>query len=341
MTKITIDEVRQVASLAHRRAMSDREIELAARAKDDRVTMESGQAAAALLFASRMASLIDGFPSELDLACKNGHLRGAFFRLRDGKWGVDFPAAYSAHNFVVSEAVVLEAALRAMCIDDTPAAVKAVRDIVGWNLKTLKDDIVSAAAGLHWHSVVGLMGVGNGVGHVFGFRNENEVAVALAKAAIVLDVNLGEPAIPGKMDVCTRLTNGIDFTFLKAMIEVGGAKPSVASLFSAVYANNIKGVELIVAAGVPVGSLGKDGVSVLHVAATNAVNEHHSDAGIAMFHRLAELGAPLDVVDGDGQVATDIVMDGIRRVEAGDLDGERVEIKRLEWLLEAFNVPIY
>jgi hypothetical protein len=303
--------------------------------------MESGQASAAILFASRMAGLIDGFPSELDLACKNGHLRGAFFRLRDGKWGADYPASYNAHNFIVSETVVLEAALRAMFIDDTPAALKAVRDLVGWNLKTLKDDIAAAAAGLHWHSIVGLMGVGNGVGHVFGFRNEDAVAVALAKAAVVLDVNLGEPAVPGKMDVCTRLSSRINFTFLKAMIEVGGAKPSVASLFSAVYESNIRAVELIVASGVPIGSLGKDGVSVLHVAATNAVNEHHSDDGIAMMYRLAELGAPLDVVDGDGQVATDIIMDGIRRIEAGDIDGERVEMDRLESLLQAFNVPIY
>jgi hypothetical protein len=341
MAKVTLNEVRQAASLAHRRAMSDREVEVAARAETDRITMESGQASAALLFASRMDGLIDGFPSVLDLACKNGHLKGAFFRRHDGKWGIDYPSSYSAHNLVVSQAVVIEAAARAMSIEDSHAAIATVREIVDWDLKTLKDDIVSAAARLHWHSVVGLMGVGHRVGHVFGFRNEDKVAVALAKAAVVLDINLGETVALGKTDVCTRLTNGIDFVFLKAMIEVGGAKPSVASLFSAVYANNIKGVELIVAAGVPVSSLGNRGVSVLHVAATNAVNEHHSDAGIAMFHRLAELGAPLDVVDGDGQVATDIVMDGIRRVEVGDLDGERVEIKRLEWLLEAFNVPIY
>jgi hypothetical protein len=182
------------------------------------------------------------------------------------------------------------------------------------------------------------MGVGNGVGHVFGFRDEEAVAVALAKAAVVLDVNLGEAAIPGTRDVCTRLTGRSDFTFLNAMIEIGGAKPSVAALFGAVHANNIRAVEVIVAAGVPVGSLGREGESALHVAATNAVNEHHSDDGIAMMKRLAELGVPLDVVDGDGQVATDIIMDGIRRIEAGDIDGERVEVDKLEWLLESFNV---
>ncbi|MBY3432791.1 hypothetical protein HFN89_01195 [Rhizobium laguerreae] len=337
MSKITIDQLRQVASVAHRREMSDREIEQVARMQADRLALESGPGAAGLLYVSRMASLIDGFPSDIDLTCKNGHLKGAFFRFRDGKWGVDYPVPHRPSRFIVSWTTVLEGAMRAMAIDDSQAALKTLRDHVGWNFDTLADDIVAAAAGLHRHSVLGLFSIGHDIGHVFGFRNLDAVAVALAKAAVALDVNLGTPAIPGKADICARLANRIDLPFLEAMIEVGGAKPSVEALFSVVYAHNIRGVVSILSAGVSIGSLGKDGESLLHVAASSAVSERHSDDGIAMMKKLAELGTPLDVVDGNGRTAMDIIKDGIARVQIGDLDPELVGQEELEGLVELLS----
>ncbi|MCV9964217.1 hypothetical protein OIU34_20235 [Pararhizobium sp. BT-229] len=328
MSRITIDELRIAASSAHQKDLSERERADLERRNANRIALESASAASALFFVSRMESLIDGFPADIDMTCSNGHLKGVFIRRREGKWVVDCPNP-GLTRFSASDTTVIESAMRAMSIEYSPAAVQAIRSRVGWNIGTLAEDLVSAAEGLHRHTVVGLFGVGYDVGLMFGFSNREEVAVAFAKAAVALDVNLGETTVPGKMDVCTRLTNTIDLPFLKAMIEVGGAKPGVKALFSAVFAANVEGVEAILGTGISPASVGPDGETALHVAAHTAVNEKMSSGGIRMATRLVELGVPLDVKDGSGATARDILKDGIGRIHAGDLDDDNFDMDDL------------
>ncbi len=338
MSQITIDELRKAATSAHESDLSTRERDALERRLANQLRLESAEAACALFFASRMSKMIDGFPSDIDLTCPNGNLKGAFLRRRDGKWGVDYPDYRYLSIFSASENVVIEGAMKAMSIETSPAAVKAVRERVGWKLETLADDIVSAADGLHRHTVEGLFGMGYSVGSMFGLRNTEAVAIAFAKAAVPLGVNLSGSA-PGTADICTRLTKTLDLPFLKAMIEVAGAKPSVAALFSAIYAGNVEGVEAILATGLSPDSVGSDGETGLHVAAHTAVNEHHSRGGIAVTKRLVELGASLDALDKDGATACDIVKGGIERIEAGDLDADPFDLDELSELKDLLHAP--
>lgn len=229
--------------------------------------------------------------------------------------------------------------MRAMSIEYSPTAVQAIRSRVGWNIGTLAEDLVSAAEGLHRHTVVGLFGVGYDVGIMFGFGNHEEVAVTFAKAAVALDVNLGETNVPGRMDVCTRLTKTMDLPFLKAMIEVGGAKPGVKALFSAVYSANVEGMEAILATGLSPASTSPDGETALHVATHTAVNEKMSSGGIRMATRLVELGTPVDVKDSSGLTAREIVGNGIEQIKAGNLDAENFDMEELVLLAELLALP--
>lgn len=338
MSPITIDELRKAATSAHATDLSAREREAIERRLAGQKRLESGEAACALFFASRMSQMIEGFPSDIDLTCPNGHLKGAFLRRRDGKWGVDYPNYSHMSLFSASENTVIEGAMRAMSIETSAAAVKAVRESVGWKIETLADDIVSAADGLHRHTVEGLFGVGHGVGQMFGYSKSEIVAVELAKAAASLDVGLSGSE-PGAMDICTRLTNTLDLPFLKAMIKVGGAKPTVTALFSAVYAGNVEGVEAILSSGLSPNSVGNDGETALHTAALTAVNEQQTRRGIAVAKLLVELGASLDARDKDGATASDIVRSGIDRIEAGDLDAEPFDLEELSELKELLLGP--
>lgn len=338
MSKITIDELRVAASSAHQKDLGEREKAALERKNANRIALESDSAASALFFVSRMDSLIEGFPADIDMTCSNGHLKGVFLRRREGKWGVDCPPP-GLTRFSASDTVVIEAAMRAMSIEYSPAAVQAIRSRVGWNIGTLVEDLVSAAEGLHRHTVVGLFGVGYDVGIMFGFRNHEEVAVAFAKAAVALDVNLGETTVPGRMDVCTSLTKSMDLPFLKAMIEVGGAKPGVKALFSAVFSGNVEGVEAILATGLSPASVGPQGETVLHVAAHTAVNEKMSSAGVRMALRLVELGVPVDIKDNSGESAWEIIKTGLEQIEAGNLDVENFDIEELVLLSELLASP--
>lgn len=338
MSPISIDELRKAATSAHKTDLSAREREAFERRMARQQSLESRDAACALFLVSRMSRMIEGFPSDIDLTCPNGHLKGAFLRRRDGKWGVDYADYGHMSLFSPSENSVIEGAMKAMSIETSPAAVKAVRERVGWKLGTLSADIVSAAEGLHRHTVEGLFGVGYDVGHMFGFSKSETVAIALAKAAVSLGVGLAGSE-PGVMDICTRLTNTLDLPFLKAMIEVGGAKPTVTALFSAVYAGNVEGVEVIIASGLSPNSVGTGGETALHTAAHTAVNEKQTRRGIAVAKLLVELGASLDARDKDGATARDIVEGGIERIEAGDLDAEPFDLDELSELKDLLLGP--
>lgn len=139
-----------------------------------------------------------------------------------------------------------------------------------------------------------------------------------------------------------RLDNALKalaWSFLKAMIEIGGAKPTVAALFNAVYAGNVEGVEAIISSGLSLDSVGNDGETALHVAALTAVNEQQTRTGIAVAKRLVELGASLEARDKDGATARDIVKGGIDRIEAGDLDAEPFDLEELAGLEELLLGP--
>ena len=170
MSPISIDELRKAATSAHKTDLSAREREAFERRMARQQSLESRDAACALFLASRMSRMIEGFPSDIDLTCPNGHLKGAFLRRRDGKWGVDYADYGHMSLFSPSENSVIEGAMKAMSIETSPAAVKAVRERVGWKLGTLSADIVSAADGLHRHTVEGLFAVGHGVGQMFGYK---------------------------------------------------------------------------------------------------------------------------------------------------------------------------
>jgi hypothetical protein len=337
MAPITIDELRKTATSAHEADLSQRDREDRARKMANKHKLESGEAACALFFVSRMSSMIEGFPSDIDLTCANGHLKGAFLRRSNGKWGVDYPGHGHIYRFTASETRVIEGAMKAMSIEISPASVKAVQSRVGWKLETLAEELVGAAEGVPRHTVEGLFGVGYDVGHMFGFSKEEIVATAFAKAARSLEVDLS--AATGTMDICTRLTKSLDLPFLKALIEVGGAKPGLTALFSAVYAGNVEGVEAILSTGLSVDAVGNDGETALHVAANTAVNEHHSGTGIRMAKRLVKLGASLDARDSSGATAADIIENGIVAVKVGTLDAESFDLDDLAELKELLISP--
>lgn len=84
LSKITIDELRIAASSAHQKDLGERERADLERKNANRIALESSSAASALFFVSRMDALIDGFPADIDMTCRNGHLKGVFLRRREG-----------------------------------------------------------------------------------------------------------------------------------------------------------------------------------------------------------------------------------------------------------------